>query len=589
MKGSGYSIRLRLLLTLGVVVVAVIAFSFLMLFLYRGRNNELLYRAFAETLALMARNVETELDSFEDFSVSLMTDPYVQDKLERMNRERRQFDWYVLAEELKGKLITYFNIRYLDCIFAVDTSGRVVSCPNDYPAMENYVPEALLEDFRRSREPARWIETDSTQEGIYYLRRVRRVKGLSLEDIGVLCFILRKERFRETVFKFDLGYDLQIGVQGKKRLLYASSPVIRGIWPEAGASASAGYQTRRSSGEEYFITFFRSPQRPLLYLCVAAYGSLFGDIEFFNTLFLITSCGLFLLFLFITFQLTRSVSAPIIRLAEEIKSIESEDFSQAKHTLGEYRGKDEIGVLYREFRLMLTKIENLIHENYRKQLLIKDAQFKTLQAQINPHFLYNTLESINWIAQLNGQERIAAMVQALGDLLRVSINGQKLFVTMEEEAELLRQYVLIQKIRYDERLSVTIDVGREVHPFAIPKLTLQPFVENAIKYGLESNTGQCRIAVRAELNGRSLSIRISDNGPGIEPSLVRRILEGKVEARGSGLGIKNIHERLKECYAGECGLRLDPAPGGGTTVTITVARLGLEEARALLERRSVHA
>ena len=98
MKGSGYSIRLRLLLTLGVVVVVVIAFSFLMLFLYRGRNNELLHRAFAETLALMARNVETELASFEDFAVSLMTDPYVQDKLERMNREARQFDWYVLAE-----------------------------------------------------------------------------------------------------------------------------------------------------------------------------------------------------------------------------------------------------------------------------------------------------------------------------------------------------------------------------------------------------------------------------------------------------------------------------------------------------------
>jgi two-component system sensor histidine kinase YesM len=136
---------------------------------------------------------------------------------------------------------------------------------------------------------------------------------------------------------------------------------------------------------------------------------------------------------------------------------------------------------------------------------------------------------------------------------------------------------------------VTIDAGREVHPFAIPKLTLQPFVENAIKYGLESNAGQCHIGVCAELNGRFLSIRVSDNGPGIPPSLLQRILEGKVEARGSGLGIKNIHERLKECYAGECGLLLDSSPGGGTTVTITVAKLGLEEARALMERRSVHA
>jgi two-component system sensor histidine kinase YesM len=589
MKASGSSIRLRMLLTLGVVVVAVLAFSFLMLFLYRGRNNELLYRAFSETLALLARNVETELASFEDLSASLMTDPFVQDKLDRLNREPRPFDWYVLGEELKAKLITYFNIRYLDCIFAVDTSGRVVSCPNDYPPMENYVPQALLEEFRRSQEPARWIETDSAQENICYLRRVRRVKGWSLEDIGVLCFVLSKERFRQAVFQFNLAYDLQVGVQGRQRLLYVSSPVIGQLWPQIGASSSAGYRTRRSGGEQYFVTFFRSPRRSLLYLCVVAYGSLFGDIEFFNTLFLIVSSGLFLLFMFVTFQLTRSISAPIIRLADEIKSIESEDFSQAKHTLGEYRGKDEIGVLYREFRLMLTKIENLIHENYRKQLLIKDAQFKTLQAQINPHFLYNTLESINWMAQLNRQERIAAMVQALGDLLRVSINGQKLFVTMEEESDLLRQYVLIQKIRYDERLTVTIDVGREVYPFAIPKFTLQPFVENAIKYGLESNVGECRIAVRAELAGRFLSIRISDNGPGIEPSLIQRILDGKVEARGSGIGIKNVHERLRECYAGECALQLDSPPSGGTTVTITLAKLGLEEARGLLAGGSIRA
>jgi YesN/AraC family two-component response regulator len=169
---------------------------------------------------------------------------------------------------------------------------------------------------------------------------------------------------------------------------------VKQIPRTAGDFTGSGFDILRVNAEQYFVVFIGSPSQTARYLCVVPYQSLFRDIELFNTAFPLFCAGIFLLFLFVTVRLTKDISRPIVRLAEEMKNIESEDFTQAKLSLNGYTRRDEIGVLYSEFTLMLDKIENLINDNYRKQLLIKDAQYKTLQAQINPHFLYNTLEEL---------------------------------------------------------------------------------------------------------------------------------------------------------------------------------------------------
>jgi two-component system sensor histidine kinase YesM len=578
MRSTGFSIRVKMLITFCLIITTVVAFSYVMFFVFRNRNNRLLYKAFSETLGLMARSVETELEKFGDFSANLMTDPYVQDRINRMNGESDPVVWFSLGEELKNKLINSFTVPYVECIYAIDNRGRVVSVRNDYPKLETFLSPERLEDFSLSELPWEWIETDSDTDTLYYLRRIRQVAGISLEQMGVLCFVIRKERFKQWVLDYPVDYQLEIGLFGRQELLYASNGIVKQIPRAAGSLTGSGFDILRAQGEEYFVVFIGSPSQPATYLCVVPYDSLFRDIEMFNTAFPLFCAGIFLLFLFVTVRFTRDISRPIVHLAEEMKNIESEDFTQAKLSLNGYTRKDEIGVLYNEFTLMLDKIENLINDNYRKQLLVKDAQYKTLQAQINPHFLYNTLESINWIAQLNNQDRIADMVQALGDLLRVSINAKKIFLTMQEEAELLRQYVLIQKIRYEERLEVTIDLEDSLNGYVIPKLTLQPFVENSIKYGLEACNGVCRINIRTEERDEHLVIHIGDNGPGMEEDLVRRVLAGQVEARGSGIGIKNIRERLKQFYGDDFSLDIDSMQGRGTTVTITVAKLEPAEA-----------
>jgi hypothetical protein len=210
MRSTGFSIRAKMLITFCLIIATVVAFSYLMFFVFRNRNNRLLYKALSETLGLMARSVETELGKFQDFSANLMTDPYVQDRINRMNGESDPVVWFSLGEELKSKLINSFTVPYLECIYAIDNRGRVVSVRNDYPKLETFVSPEQLEAFSLSELPWEWIETDSDTDTLYYLRRIREVAGLSLEQMGVLCFVIRKERFKQWILDYPVDYQLEI-------------------------------------------------------------------------------------------------------------------------------------------------------------------------------------------------------------------------------------------------------------------------------------------------------------------------------------------------------------------------------------------
>jgi two-component system sensor histidine kinase YesM len=181
------------------------------------------------------------------------------------------------------------------------------------------------------------------------------------------------------------------------------------------------------------------------------------------------------------------------------------------------------------------------------------------------------------LAQLNDQDVIASMVQALGDLLRASIGSKRPVIPLAEEMQLLRQYVLIQKLRYGERLQVGIELPDSLGTVAVPKLALQPFVENSIKYGLEASAAGCRILVAAEERADHVAVTVRDDGPGMEPCLMEQIREGLVEPRGSGVGIKNIQDRIAQVYGDEGSLCVESAPGSGVVVTLLLPRLTVQE------------
>jgi two-component system sensor histidine kinase YesM len=233
-----------------------------------------------------------------------------------------------------------------------------------------------------------------------------------------------------------------------------------------------------------------------------------------------------------------------------------------------YRSGDEIGRINQEVERIFNRLHDLIHEVYISRIYNQEATLKMLTSQINPHFIYNTLDSIRWKAIQNKDPEVGEQIEALSDLFRHVLNRGDDLVTVDQEIKHLETYLYIMNFRYRDRIKCTICVGDGVRAVRIPKLILQPIVENAILHGIEKQAGPGEIAVNIEEDRGLLSIMIRDNGVGTDSHAVNRMLE---EADDSGsFALKNINRRIKLCYGDEYGLVFESKSGKGTTVSLVL-------------------
>lgn len=228
------------------------------------------------------------------------------------------------------------------------------------------------------------------------------------------------------------------------------------------------------------------------------YDSMFRTISFVKDLVTIIFILILLIGIALGVKLSRSITRPIEQLIKKMRRIEKGDLDNLEEqSLGEVprTSQTEVEHLQRTFKMMIQRIRELINQNYAKQLVIRESELKALQAQINPHFLYNTLDSINWLAKVNRQSQISQMVEALGFLLRSSLSDGTSLITLKSELGIVRSYVTIQRIRFEERLDFQLEVPDEYLDALIPKMTLQPLLENAIHYALEPRVETCHIRI----------------------------------------------------------------------------------------------
>jgi two-component system sensor histidine kinase YesM len=570
------SIRSRLILVLLSIVIVVFAFSSFMFLAHERRNMKLIYATLYETLSAFARSLERELAGIERLAVDIMADSAVQDSMLRLNELPQDYQWYQVGDQLSSRLLSYSRLPDIPAVTCVDARNRVVSSRNDFPDFFTVMDPVQLQSFRFSTDPFRWIITDSSRSYFFLLRRIREVEGLSFKNLGTLALIVDKSQLIRRTTSHPFQAELGLAVLSGDTVVFAAGTATEKLMKRESLGPNP-YEIRSLERKKYFLAQISSASLKFHYVYLLPYELLFSDLSRFKVLAILFTILLFVVILAVSVWMASTVSRPIIRLADTMRIVEAEGFTQTKLQAQSYSRRDEIGTLYREFAVMLDRIGSLIHESYCTQLVLKDTQFRSLQAQINPHFLYNTLESINWLAQLRGSEDIAEMVQALGNIMRASIDKKNVVIPLREELDLLRQYLAIQRIRYGDRLVVEIQAPTDCCGYAIPKLTLQPLVENSIRYGLERSSRPCHIAVRARPNGRFVQVEVDDNGPGMTPEFVAELLDGRVEPKGSGVGIKNIHERLKRLYGAEAALAIASEAGKSTTVTITLPKLTEKE------------
>ncbi|KRF42179.1 sensor histidine kinase [Paenibacillus sp. Soil787] len=240
-------------------------------------------------------------------------------------------------------------------------------------------------------------------------------------------------------------------------------------------------------------------------------------------------------------------------------------------------GHDEIADLGISFNTMLDKIKILIENSIKEQEQIKMAELRTLQAQINPHFLYNTLDSIIWLAESKKSEEVIGIVNALATFFRISLSKGKDCITIREEIDHISNYLTIQQMRYRDILDYEIHIQEEILACDILKMTLQPLVENALYHGIKNKRGKGRIRIDGGY-GKSgnIEFHVTDNGAGIpkdkQEQLIAMLQQDSHQAQpqSGGFGIMNVHERIRLYYGEPYGLKLESDQGVGTTVIVSI-------------------
>lgn len=283
----------------------------------------------------------------------------------------------------------------------------------------------------------------------------------------------------------------------------------------------------------------------------------------------ITFGGILVLILILYYKIPLSITRPIRRLSEVTDQVARGDFTVRY----DVRSSAEVSMLSDSLNMMIDKINDLLEQVTREQTRLRKAEFELLQSQINPHFLYNTLDAIVWLAEAGEQKKVVSMVGSLSDFFRTSLNQGKDIISIREELQHVRSYLEIQQVRYQDILQYEICVPGELYGYTIPKITIQPLVENALYHGIKNKRGPGRIVVSGRSEKDHFVLQIEDNGIGISEERLRQVRDGmqnKVPTESDIYGLYNVNERIRLNFGENYGLAIDSTYGEGTVVRVVL-------------------
>ncbi len=401
--------------------------------------------------------------------------------------------------------------------------------------------------------------------------------------LGVIMIDLKLRAVSQAARDVTLGktgYLMVTDAEGRS-VYMPDMPLIERIPPEWFGAGDSGMFTREAGGRELLFMFRASEFTG--WRTVGVFPARESTLEVRQIQFYVVSF-VFIVCLFgltASLRLSRSIAQPIFRLMSYMRTAETGDLTVRQWS---DRG-DEIGMLGRSFNRMLEQIRRLMSLGELRERQKRDAELRSLQEHIKPHFLYNTLDTIHWMARKNGAEDVSDMVGALSRLFRLGLSKGDDFIPLRSEIEHISSYMQIQQTRYRDRLRWELNVSEELGELFVLKLMLQPVVENAIYHGIKARRGPGTIGVEARIEGDKLLLTVRDNGAGMTVERLRELrhlleapldsMEGQqkpngasVNANGRSYGMLNVQARIRLSFGEEYGIVLDSEEGAGTCVTI---------------------
>ncbi len=486
--------------------------------------------------------------------------------------QREQLDQIYTVEEMLSTMLSYNSLITAVNLFPAAWADRVYADKSAYFSLPDYPYEkdwylAFAQD--KSVKTNYISQTRANQTRYNMVRKVFDPATGAWTGIVVVSYDI--ENLDAFAAAFDLGGQGIVAVYDREQTVYltengddsAYGLALRAYRPAQDGSAVvklAGLNTLVNTVHSDVTGWLILSAIPMDYINRALRQVIMISYAIFACTLLVT--------VWVFTRLSGTISRPIASLKAHMQQVMVGDFTAHMHT----DRTDEIGDIIKTFNQMTEKLHELITTVYQTELKQKDSENRALQAQINPHFLYNTLESIRMLAVLNDDYDVSATIRYLGLYLRYAMDWSKRFVTLGEELAHLQNYLKIYELK-NASFTFEQQVPESLYEYQVIKMCLQPLVENSIAHGLKNRKGGL-LRVRAELSANSLVIVVSDNGVGMPPEEMARVqalLDGDSADTSANIGLMNIQHRLRLLFGAAGGLRLRRGELGGMDVVLTLA------------------
>jgi two-component system sensor histidine kinase YesM len=569
----GDQMRNVLLATVLIIGSTALAVSMVLIAFANGQR----YESASETFSYVAGELRSSLDDAEtvvrmmaydtNLANCLMTLRYI-DADTRKGRQLLDSVRQSVANYCgSNNYISYINLWQCDAVTGCHTQEKVVR-------FSRYAPISTMLDAQQREQLAvaalensgfgSWVFLREDPDGVYYVRLVRTIDGFEFVNLGIVAVRVNLQRLINDLAKSqDVAWS-RIILLGKGDVLHLGSTkdltsmeaIYRQVW-----NSRSEYQVAAVEKHRYFVV--KTQITPLNMLCcyMVLYDQPYRMALLAYGICIFSVLAVLGMVLLLSNRMMRNITRHFDTLYYKM-DVYSRGCLESPDVGFDYaQGTDELSLAHRHLDEMAAQIRRLIDDNYVKQLRIREAAFQALEQQINPHFLYNTLSSIQWQAASAGQTQICAMVQALGNMMRFSLAGADV-VTIQDELAVVGDYMTIQKLRYEDRLQWTAQADPALMHMKIPKMTIQPLVENAIKHGLEQMMEEvCVISVQIWTQHDALYVQVSNNGSVFEEGLLEKLRAGQMKAQGLGIGMLNIDERIRLLCGPQYGLETDNCQG----------------------------
>ena len=531
--------------------------------------EEKFYEKSLQELDFFVQRVDDDIQDIDTLTRSIAVDSNVQEQLNALsNADPEKASYYYLLTAVRPLLLEkLYQDGQISSLQYTDLYGHTLTIGQDMPDPGAARLTAL--EMALNETPGGFVLVASNSADYPYIlcgRRILRSQDMSLKKLGTIVVALDVGKLLDNEIHSLSSKPSELYLYNGNRLVYHSGGEME-VLPTV--TGTQGYQIATLNGKKSFICWQTSSLTGLRLCSVFDYHEIYGQINTARNALIFGECAILMLFAWVLLHMARLVTRPIHTLSEAVQTVDQQEgnFSVARAMLPADPAADEIGTLTREFDSMLGKIDTLIHENYEKQILLQETRYKMLQAQINPHFLYNTLGTLNWLVKAGNRDDACKMIVSLGDILRAALSPRQ-NSTAAADVQLANSYIAIQQLRYKSRAHFTLTSSGELEQWYLPHFTLQPLVENAIHYGVEDSDDVCEIHVTTQADNDTLTLIVHNTGAPIAPERLAEIRTFTVKPQGHGIGLKNIYERLSMLYE-HFGFDFD-SDETGTTVTITL-------------------